>query len=241
MGTFCWLCREVRFCVVAKPKKDTLKQHTFVQSYEYIIRPQDRLKVAIYRNPELASQTSSGSNQLGQDMQEDGILVDTRGYISLPLIGAIKVAGLTQTEASNLITRKYKKYLKIPIVYVEVLNKRIYVLGEVKKPGPIKLDHEKLTLLEAIAHAGDFTNDAIRNNIIIVSKNREGKATMRSVDLTNFDQLKFASMLLRPDDVVYVQPNGWKEYKVTSDNFTAPFRTISEIVSPLVQLKYLRD
>ncbi len=222
-------------------KKDTLKQHTFVQSYEYIIRPQDRLKVAIYRNPELASQTSSGSNQLGQDMQEDGILVDTRGYISLPLIGAIKVAGLTQTEASNLITRKYKKYLKIPIVYVEVLNKRIYVLGEVKKPGPIKLDHEKLTLLEAIAHAGDFTNDAIRNNIIIVSKNREGKATMRSVDLTNFDQLNFASMLLRPDDVVYVQPNGWKEYKVTSDNFTAPFRTISEIVSPLVQLKYLRD
>ena len=225
----------------SQKKHNTQKQIEYKKSYEYIIRPQDRLKIAIYRNPELASQTSTGSSQLGQDMQDDGILVDTRGYVSLPLVHQVKVSGLTQTQASNLITRKYKKYLKIPIVYVEVLNKRIYVLGEVKNPGPVKVESEKLTLLEAIAHAGDLTDAAVRDNIIIISKDRYSKAYMRSVDLTNFDHLNLANMMLRPNDVVYVQPDGWKEYKVTSDNFTSPFRTIAEIVSPLVQLKYLND
>jgi polysaccharide export outer membrane protein len=230
------------FVLLQSQKQHTSQKQTqYKRSYAYVIRPQDRLKVAIYRNPELASQTSSGSSQLGQDMQDDGILVDTAGYISLPLVHNVKVSGLTQTQAANVITSKYRRYLKIPIVYVEVLNKRVYILGEVKKPGPVKVDSEKLTLLEALAHAGDLTDAAVRDNIIIISKDRYNKSYMRSVDLTNFDHLSMSNMMLRPNDVVYVQPDGWKEYKVTSDNFTSPFRTIAEIVSPLVQLKYLRN
>ena len=211
------------------------------QSYEYIILPQDRLKIAIYRNPELTNETGNGGSQLGQDMQETGVVVDTLGYISLPLINRIKIAGLTQTQASNLITQRYKKYLKIPTVYVEVLNKRVYVIGEVKRPGPVKLDREKITLLEALAFSGDFTDAAVRDNILILSRNSKNKPYIRSVDLTNFDHLSMTNMILRPNDVVYVQPDGWKEYKVASDNFTAPFRTIAEIASPFVQIRYLAD
>lgn len=212
-----------------------------VESYEYIILPQDRLKIAIYRNPELTSQTINGASQLGQDMQDTGVLVDAKGYITLPLINRVKIAGLTQTQAANLITQKYKKYLKIPTVYVEVLNKRVYVIGEVKKPGPVKLDREKITLLEALAYTGDLTDAAIRDNILILSQNAQNKPYIRSVDLTNFDSLSIKNMMLRPNDIVYVQPDGWKEYKVASDNFTAPFRTIAEIASPFVQIKYLSD
>jgi len=211
------------------------------QSYEYIILPQDRLKIAIYRNPELTSETVSGASQLGQDMQDTGVLVDTSGYISLPLVNRIKIAGLTQTQAANLITQKYKRYLRIPTVYVEVLNKRVYVIGEVKNPGPVKLDREKITLLEALAFSGDLTDAAVRDNILILSRNNQNKPYIRSVDLTNFDHLSMTNMILRPNDVVYVQPDGWKEYKVASDNFTAPFRTIAEIASPFVQIKYLTD
>ena len=211
------------------------------QSYEYIILPQDRLKIAIYRNPELTGNSVGGSSQLGQDMQDTGVLVDTKGYISLPLVNRLKVAGLTQTEAAKLITQRYKRYLKIPTVYVEVLNKRVYVIGEVKSPGPVKVDREKLTLLEALAFAGDLTDAAIRDNILILSRNSHNKPYIRSVDLTNFDHLSMTNMILRPNDVVYVQPDGWKEYKVASDNFTAPFKTIAEIASPFVQIKYLTD
>ena len=210
-------------------------------SYEYIISPQDRLKIAIYKNPELTGASAYGGGQLGQDMQGTGVLVDTEGYISLPLVNRLKIAGLTQTEAANLITQRYKRYLKIPTVYVEVLNKRVYVIGEVKSPGPVKVDREKLTLLEALAHAGDVTDAAVRDNILILSRDSQSKPYIRSVDLTDFDHLSMINMTLRPNDVVYVQPDGWKEYKVASDNFTAPFKTIAEIASPFVTIKYLSD
>jgi len=235
-------CGDKSNYVLLQSDKNYLNEKLTVhQSYEYVISPQDRLKISIYRNPEFTSETATGAGQLGQNMQNNGVLVDTLGYISLPLVNRIKVAGLTQTQTSELITKKYKRYLRIPTVYVEVLNKRVYVIGEVRKPGPVKLDREKITLLEALAFTGDLTDAAIRDNILILSRNSQNKLYIRSVDLTNFDHMSMANMMLKPNDIVYVQPNGWKEYKVASDNFTAPFRTIAEIASPFVQISFLRD
>ncbi len=208
------------------------------RSIEYRILPQDRLEVILYKDPNQESMASS--NELGQPMTQKGILVDTAGNIRLPLIGKVHVAGLTQTQAADKITRLYKKYLNTPSVYVEVLNKRILVLGEVKKPGVIELDKEKMTLFEAIAHAGDLTDSAVRDNIIILSNDNHGMH-IRRVDLTHFDTMNYASLMLRPNDIVYVQPDDWKEFKVASDNFTKPFETITKIAAPFVTLKYLSD
>ena len=149
--------------------------------------------------------------------------------------------GLTQEEAARRITEEYKTFLKIPTVYVEVMNKRVYVIGEVKKPGPVRVDREKLTVLEAIAEAGDLTDSAVRDNIVVLSRNNQNKLYMRKVDLTHFDHVSLSNMMLRPNDIVYVQPDGWKEFKVSSDNFTAPFQTITQIAAPFVTLKYLSN
>ena len=222
-------------------EKSTVQKEVAVPkgSVEYRILPQDRLKVVFYRDPEQSAAVSTV--ELGQEMNTDGILVNTAGYITLPLIGKVKVAGLTQTQAADRITQRLRKYLNSPSVYVEVMNKRIYVLGEVKKPGVVKLDREKMNLFEAIAFSGDLTDNAVRDNIIIVS-NRPGKGlTMRSVDLTNFKTMRYASLMLHPNDIVYVQPDGWKEFRVKSNNFTAPFETITKIAAPFVTLKYLSD
>lgn len=210
------------------------------RSIEYRILPQDRLEVALYKDPAQGG-ASSYSNELGQSMNEKGILVNTKGYIILPLVGKIKVSGLSQSEAADRITARYKKYLNTPSVYLEVLNKRIYVLGEVEKPGVVKLDREKMTLFEAIAFSGDLTDSAVRDNIIILSNDIKHGMQMRRVDLTNFDTMKYTSLMLRPNDIVYVQPNGWKEFKIASDNFTAPFETIAKIAAPFVTIKYLTD
>ena len=208
-------------------------------SIEYRILAQDRLEIVFYRDPQQSVEVSV--NELGQEMNRKGILVNTAGYVSLPLVGKVKVSGLTQTQAADHITRRLKKYLNAPSVYVEVMNKRIYVLGEVNKPGVVKLDREKMTLFEAIAFSGDLTDSAVRDNIIILS-NKPGKGlTMRRVDLTNFKGMRYASLMLRPNDIVYVQPDGWKEFRVKSDNFTAPFTTIAKIAAPFVTLKYLSD
>jgi len=222
-------------------EKSTVQEDVAVAkgSIEYRILPQDRLKVVFYRDPKQSAEVSTV--ELGQEMNTDGILVNTAGYVTLPLIGKIKVSGLTQTQAADRITQHLRKYLNSPSVYVEVMNKRIYVLGEVKKPGVVKLDREKMNIFEAIAFSGDLTDNAVRDNIIIVS-NKPGKGlTMRSVDLTNFRKMRYASLMLRPNDIVYIQPDGWKEFRVKSNNFTAPFETITKIAAPFVTLKYLSD
>ncbi|WP_294951186.1 polysaccharide biosynthesis/export family protein [Sulfurovum sp.] len=213
-------------------------QNVTDKSIEYRILPQDRLEVMLYKDPNAAAE--SASSELGQRLNEKGILVDTAGNIRLPLIGKVHLAGLTQTQAADKITRLYKKYLNTPSVYVEVLNKRIFILGEVRKPGPVPLDKEKMTLFEALADVGGFTDSAVKNRVIILSNTPNG-IQMRKVDLTRFDKMNYASLMLRPNDIVYVQPDDWKEFKVTSNNFTAPFETITKIAAPFVTLKYLSD
>ncbi len=207
-------------------------------SIEYRILPQDRLQIVFYRDPQQGAEVTG---ELGQGMNKNGVLVNASGYVILPLIGKVKLAGLTQTQAADRITKRLRKYLNSPSVYVEVMNKRIYVLGEVNKPGVVKLDREKMTLFEAIAFSGDLTDNAVRDNIIIIS-NKPGRGlTMRSVNLTNFKTMRYASLMLRPNDIVYVQPDGWKEFRVKSNNFTVPFETIAKIAAPFVTLKYLSD
>lgn len=210
------------------------------RSIEYHILPQDRLSISLYKDPTQGSENGNNS-ELGQSMKQSGILVDAAGNVVLPLIGSVKVAGLSQTQAANRITARYKKYLNTPSVYLEVMNKRLFVLGEVKKPGVVEIDKEKMTLFEALASAGDFTDAAIRNEIVILSNNPAKGMQMRTVDLTRFDTMNYASLMLRPNDIVYVKPSTWKSFRVASNDFTAPFETITKIAAPFVTLKYLTD
>jgi polysaccharide export outer membrane protein len=207
-------------------------------SIEYKILPQDRLEVMLYKDPNQESITSI--NELGQRLSTRGVLVDASGNIRLPLLGKVKVAGLSQTQAADKLTTLYKRYLNTPSVYLEVLNKRVFILGEVNKPGPVTLDKEKMTLFEALAHVGDLKDSAVRTNIIILSNTKNGMQ-MRKVDLTHFDTMNYAKLMLRPNDIVYVQPDDWKEFRVVSNNFTSPFEMIAKIASPFVTLKYLSN
>lgn len=208
------------------------------RSIEYRILPQDRLEIALYKDPQQGEQAGGA---LGQSMSPNGILVNTAGYVPLPLIGNIKVAGLTQTQAANRITQQYKKYLNTPSVYVEVLNKRLFVLGEVKSPGVVKIDKEKMTLFEALATSGDLTDSAVRDNILILSNNQGKGMQMRVVDLTNFDTINYSNLMLRPNDIVYVQPNGWKEFKVTSSDYLSILDPILKVAGTYATFKYLVD
>ena len=222
-------------------KKDTIQENTKVTagSIEYLILPQDRLAVSLYKDPADSPEIGGRGGALGQEMNNNGILVNAAGYISMPLIGKVKVGGLTQTQAAEHITKQYKKYLNTPSVYVEVLNKRLIVLGEVKKPGVIPMTNEKMNLFEAIAHAGDLTDSAVRDQVTIISKNPVRGIQMRTIDLTNFDTMRYASLMLRPNDIVYVQPSSWKAFRVASADYTSPLKTLGVILAPFVQLKYL--
>jgi len=208
------------------------------RSIEYRILPQDRLEIILYKDPSQMSESLSGL--AGDSMNGKGILVNAAGYITMPLIGEVKVSGLTQTQAAEKITRMYKKYLNTPSVYLEVLNKRILVLGEVNSPGVVTLDKEKMTLFEALAHSGDLSNSAVRNEIIIISSDKNGMR-MRMVDLTNFDKMNYASLMLRPNDIVYVKPNNWKQFKVASSDVTSILDPILKIAGAYAAFAYIVD
>ena len=223
---------------LVQTQKDVQNVHTTSRSIEYKILKQDRLNVVLYKDPQ---QTSEVGGTISESLNSNqGILVDTAGNILLPLVGKVRVAGLTQTQASDRIVTRYKRYLNNPSVYLEVMNKRLFVMGEVKKPGVIKIDKEKMTLFEALATAGDLTDAAVRNEIMILSNSAKGMQ-IRTVDLTNFDTMRYSDLMLRPNDIVYVKPNDWKKFRVASDDYTAPLVTLTKIMAPFVTLKYLGD
>ncbi|SFV61742.1 Capsular polysaccharide biosynthesis/export periplasmic protein WcbA; Capsular polysaccharide export system protein KpsC [hydrothermal vent metagenome] len=202
-----------------------------IGSIEYKIMPHDRLSITIYQYPELTP----------TDMNKNGILIDSKGYISLPLIHRVKIAGYTQSQAAKLIENRYKKYLTDPSLNIEVMNKRVYVLGEVKSPGVVQLDNEMGTVMQVIAHAGGFTDSARRDNIYIVSSDSDNNLKMRKVDMTSFAALQRSNIVVKPNDVLYIQPSKWKSFKIAADDFTSPFETITKLAAPFVTLKYLSE
>jgi len=230
-------CKNSNYQLV-QTQKDVTNVHTTSRSIEYKILKQDRLQIVLYKDPQ---QTSEVGGSISESLNSDlGVLVDTAGNVVLPLVGKVHVVGLSQTQAAERIRQKYKRYLNDPSIYVEVMNKRIFVMGEVKSPGVIKIDKEKMTLFEALANAGDLTDAAVRTEVMILSNSSKGMQ-IRTVDLTNFDTMRYSDLMLRPNDIVYVKPNDWKQFRVASDDYTAPLVTITKIMAPFVTLKYLAD
>lgn len=220
--------------------KPVIEKHFKTKRFEYKILPQDRITINLYKYPEI-SPTTITTSQVGASSGASGVLVDSKGYISLPLVGRVKLAGLTQREASKMLEKKYATYLTDPSLYLEVLGKRIYILGEVAKKGSIKIDREKLTIIEAIALAGGFTDTAVRDNVIVLTHDKKDKLTMRTIDLTHFDTLNMTNLLIKPNDIIYVKPNKWKGFKLASSDYLSIFKVMSQTLQPFITLLVLKD
>ncbi len=203
--------------------------------YEYKIQPHDRISITMYNHPELGT-TSVASQK--QDVS--GVLVNSRGNVRLPLVKTIHIAGLSQTAAQKKVEKAYSAYLEDAEVYLEVLNKRAYILGEVRKPGEVRLFNEKTTLLQLIAQAGDLT-DAANRHAIVVLKARGNKVHTETVDLTGANSLRMASLMIYPNDIVYVAPNNIKSINVGINEINPSLNLVGNILSPVVAVKYLTD
>lgn len=200
---------------------------------EYRIAPRDRLSVRVYKHPELSTRIDTVSMT-----DEKGFAVSSDGTVSLALAGKVKVAGLTREEASELITREYAKYLKNPDVTVEILNQRVYVVGEVAKPGVVPLENESITLVEAIARAGDFNVYSQRSSVKVLRGDLRSP-TISTVDMTRLASLGSADLMLHPGDVVYVEPNKMRATNVNINEYLPALQLINNLISPFVNIKYL--
>ena len=151
-----------------------------------------------------------------------GYLVDVNGFIEMPLIGRIKVAGLTTQIAKDTITHRLDNFLQNPSVRIYFENFRVTILGEVSKPGVYNVTNEKLSIPEAIGLAGDLSIFGNRKNIMLI-REINGEKNFISIDITSRDLFNSPYYYLHSNDVIYVEPTSGKVS--SSDNFfrIAPF------------------
>jgi polysaccharide export outer membrane protein len=140
-----------------------------------------------------------------------GYLVSMDGNIQFPMLGTIKVQGLTKKQlAAELVNQLNEKKLVLdPIINVRHLNYHVTVLGEVARPAVIAVPSEKINLLEAIGLAGDLTIFAKRNNVLLI-REEGGKRMTRRINLNATEVLTSPLYQLQSGDIVYVEPNKTK-------------------------------
>ena len=134
-----------------------------------------------------------------------GYLVEADGTIKVPYMGKIKAEGLTRLQLEDTLTKIFKDYTKDPTVNVRFLNYSFSVLGEVGARGKFNMPTERTTILEAISMAGDLTEIAKRDNILVV-REVDGKRNYARVNLLSKDLFKSPYFYLKTNDVVYVEP-----------------------------------
>ena len=188
--------------------------------YDARIMPKDQITVSVNTTTPEASlpfnlvlqnayqQGRTISNSVGGTLMP--YLVDNEGYIKMPIIGKLKVGGLTKSEAENLVTEKIRPYLaesENPVVTVTMASYSVSVLGEVNRPGTFLVSREKITILEALAQAGDLTIYGVRDRVKLIREDATGQKSMITLNLNDANIVTSPYYYLQQNDVVYVEPN----------------------------------
>ena len=185
-------------------------------SYEITIIPDDELVITVtsltpdatapYNAPLAAISNRAEKQEATRQQTLQTYKVDQNGYISMPIIGKIKAAGLTTNQLCKQITDKVAQNVIDPYVRVQLLNYRVNVLGEVKSPGAIKVVKERYSILDALAEAGDLTPYGRRENVLLI-REENGQRVYHRLNLNDAATLSSPYFYLRQNDVVYVEPN----------------------------------
>ncbi|MCR8559713.1 polysaccharide biosynthesis/export family protein [Mucilaginibacter sp. BJC16-A38] len=172
------------------------------------IDPQNTAVINLGNVPVSSTGTSLSSSSLATASQQvsSGYLVDKNGEIEVLILGKIKVAGLTTSEATAKINEAALKYYKNLTVIVRFANFKISVTGEVLKPGVYVMPNEKVSVLDALALAGDLTIFGKRENVLLIRENSDGSKTPYRINLKRSDIMSAPYFYLRQNDVIYVEP-----------------------------------
>ncbi len=135
-------------------------------------------------------------------------LIDVDGNIDFPVLGKVKLVGLTIEEAKNLFKEKFAQgeLLTDPVIIMRVLNFRVTISGEVRSPGVYPITGERVSIIEALGMAGDLTIKGRRDNVMVI-RDFNGTKTITHIDLTTKEVFNSPVYYLTQNDIVYVEPN----------------------------------
>lgn len=171
----------------------------------------------------------SGRGEGGTPQQIDYI-IDKNGEIDFPVLGAVKIVGLSPEETKKLIKEKLSQFLRDPIVNIRLKNFTVTILGQVQRPGTYPVAGEQITVLEALGLAGDLNIKGKRDNVMVI-RDFNGTKVYTRLDLTRKSALNSPVYYLTQNDVVYVEPN---QSAVTSSSLDSRASIYISIASLLI-------
>ncbi|MEO9570764.1 MAG: polysaccharide biosynthesis/export family protein [Polaribacter sp.] len=225
-------------------QNDEIDQEKVSNSYKTIIKPDDLLQITItaldteaVRPFNLSAVTySTSSNSAIGVAQQQNYLVDNKGEIDFPVIGKLKVGGLTRDELIDFLNSKLDPdYIKKPNINIRIANYKISIFGDVARPGSYTIPNERITILEAIALAGDLNLSGKRDNIM-VQREEDGKKIQYRVNLLSNNINVSPVFYLQQNDVVYVEPNYARIQTASSNSNTSLFISVTGLIITIVSL-----
>lgn len=194
-------------------KTKVLTEQISTTSKEPVLQTGDRLQIIVTSANPLAAapfnriaQATANVNTIAatSEISPEGYLVDENGIIDFPVLGRIKVGGMTKSEAKVNLTSLLTNYLGNPVVSIRYLNYRITVIGEVKNPNTFLVPSERINVIQALGMAGDMTVFGKRENVMIMNETK-GTRTVAHLNLNEKEVLDSPYFYLQPNDVVYVE------------------------------------
>ncbi|MFY0604928.1 MAG: polysaccharide biosynthesis/export family protein [Flavobacteriaceae bacterium] len=225
-------------------QNDTIDQEKVTNIYTTTYKPDDLLRITVSSQDIVSARpfnsiTISVDNNTnmgaGQPIQQP-YLVDNEGYINFPVIGRFKIGGLTRNQAIEGLTKKISpEYIKEPIINIVITNFTVSILGDVRKPGYYTIPNERLTIMDAIALAGDLNISGIRNSVT-VTREEEGKKNIYSVDLLSSKLYTSEVYYLKQNDLIYIKQNNGKIQGAATNPNSGLFISIAAVIISILTL-----
>ncbi|CAM1373330.1 Polysaccharide export outer membrane protein [Tenacibaculum litopenaei] len=224
-------------------QNDKIDQEKFSNSYKTVIKPADLLQITVssvdleaakpFNLPAVAYSTTT-NNIIGTPRQQE-YLVDNNGNIDFPVLGSIKVGGLSRQELIQYLKKRLvPDYIKNPTIIVRISNFSVTILGDVKKPGTYTIPNERITVLQAIGLASDLNISGKRN--IQVKREEAGKIKTYDIDLRSNTLFTSPAYYLQQNDIVYVQPNRAASQSASYNQNTGLFISIGSVLVALISV-----
>ncbi|MBA6156316.1 polysaccharide biosynthesis/export family protein [Tenacibaculum sp. S7007] len=224
-------------------QNDEINQSLENNNYKIIFKPNDLVQITVsavdieavkpFNLPAVTYATTTNS-VIGTPKQQS-YLVDNEGYIEFPLLGKIKLGGLTRIEAISMLKGKLDPdYIKNPTINIKISNFSITVLGDVKTPGKFIIPNERVSVIDAIGLAGDLNISGIRN--IEVKREENNKVVTYNLDLRSNKVFTSPAYYLQQNDIVYVKPNKARSQSASYNQNTGLYLSITSILITIATL-----
>ena len=234
-------CSTKRYVYLREDKEQT-QDSTFykLDKTNYYIQPGDILYISIhsilsetegmFHFPGQGSSTLTGAAMQNNSMYLNQSVVDDMGFIRIPTLGMVYVAGSTVDEVEEVVQMEARKFVSDALARVKLVSYEISFIGEFNNPGKITFYKDRVHILDALAQAGEVSYYADRQHLRVMRQTEEGMYSYY-IDLTDKNLMTDERFYLKPNDVVYAEPLPRKIFRINAADYALVLATITSTIA----------